>query len=102
MNLNPPLPTTTSLPSTYRLRMPGPAAVPERVRAAVALPVLSHRGPEFRAILQDVTGGLRAVLGTRHHVFLLGTSGTGAMEAALVNVLSAGDAFRRNSCRHVT
>ena len=92
MNLNPPLPTTTSLPSTYRLRMPGPAAVPERVRAAVALPVLSHRGPEFRAILQDVTGGLRAVLGTRHHVFLLGTSGTGAMEAALVNVLSAGDA----------
>ena len=92
MNLNPPLPTTTSLPSTYRLRMPGPAEVPERVRAAVALPVLSHRGPEFRAILQDVTGGLRAVLGTRHHVFLLGTSGTGAMEAALVNVLSAGDA----------
>ena len=92
MNLNPPLPTTTSLPSTYRLRMPGPAEVPERVRAAVALPVLSHRGPEFRAVLQDVTGGLRAVLGTRHHVFLLGTSGTGAMEAALVNVLSAGDA----------
>ena len=92
MNLNPPLPTTTSLPSTYRLRMPGPAAVPERVRAAVALPVLSHRGPEFRAILQEVTGGLRAVLGTRHHVFLLGTSGTGGMEAALVNVLSAGDA----------
>ena len=92
MNLNPPLPTTTSLPSTYRLRMPGPAAVPERVRAAVALPVVSHRGPEFRAILQDVTGGLRAVLGTRHHVFLLGTSGTGGMEAALVNVLSAGDA----------
>jgi len=92
VNLNPPLPTTTSLPSTYRLRMPGPAEVPERVRAAVALPVLSHRGPEFRAVLQDVTGGLRAVLGTRHHVFLLGTSGTGAMEAALVNVLSAGDA----------
>jgi aspartate aminotransferase-like enzyme len=72
--------------------MPGPAAVPERVRAAVALPVVSHRGPEFRAILQEVTSGLRAVLGTRHHVFLLGTSGTGAMEAALVNVLSAGDA----------
>jgi len=102
VNLNPPLPTTTSLPSTYRLRMPGPAAVPERVRAAVALPVLSHRGPEFRAILDEVTGALRAVLGTRHHVFLLGASGTGGMEAALVNVLSAGDAFRRNSCRHVT
>ena len=82
----------TPIPSTYRLRMPGPAAVPERVRAAVALPVLSHRGPEFRAILEEVTGALRAVLGTRHHVFLLGASGTGGMEAALVNVLSAGDA----------
>ena len=35
---------------------------------------------------------MRAVLGTRHHVFLLGASGTGGMEAALVNVLSAGDA----------
>jgi len=91
VNVSPSLPTT-STPSTYRLRMPGPAAVPERVRAAVALPVLSHRGPEFRAILDDVTGALRAVLGTRHHVFLLGASGTGGMEAALVNVLSAGDA----------
>ena len=92
MTISPPLSTTTAIPSTYRLRMPGPAAVPERVRAAVALPVLSHRGPEFRAILEEVTGALRAVLGTRHHVFLLGASGTGGMEAALVNVLSAGDA----------
>ena len=84
--------TANSIPSSYRLRMPGPAAIPERVRATVALPVLSHRGVEFRAILEDVTGALRAVLGTRHHVFLLGASGTGGMEAALVNVLSAGDA----------
>ncbi len=85
--------TTASLvPSGYRLRMPGPAAVPERVRAATALPMLSHRGPEFRAILQDVTAALRRLIGTRHHVLLLGVSGTGGMEAALVNVLSAGDA----------
>jgi aspartate aminotransferase-like enzyme len=81
-----------SIPSGYRLRMPGPAAVPERVRAAIALPALSHRGPEFRVTLEDVTGALRAILGTRHHVFLLGASGTGGMEAALVNTLSAGDA----------
>jgi aspartate aminotransferase-like enzyme len=72
--------------------MPGPAAVPERVRAAVALPVLSHRGAEFRLILERVTQSLRDILGTRQHVFLLGISGTGAMEAALVNVLSAGEA----------
>jgi aspartate aminotransferase-like enzyme len=84
--------TPNSSPSGYRLRMPGPAAVPERVRAAVALPVISHRGPEFRAILAEVTQHLRTMLGTKHDVFLLGTSGTGGMEAALVNVLSTGDA----------
>jgi aspartate aminotransferase-like enzyme len=81
-----------SIPSGYRLRMPGPAAIPERVRAACALPIISHRGAEFRAILDEVTGALRRLLGTRRHVFLLGASGTGGMEAALVNVLSAGDA----------
>jgi aspartate aminotransferase-like enzyme len=86
-------PTTgTVLPAAYRLRMPGPAAVPERVRAACALPVVSHRGPEFRAILAEVTQGLRRVLGTAGDVFLLGASGTGGMEAALINVLSPGDA----------
>ena len=81
-----------SVPPDYRLRMPGPAAVPERVRAACALPMISHRGAEFRAILTEVTQGLRGVLGTRSDVFLLGASGTGGMEAALINVLSAGDA----------
>jgi aspartate aminotransferase-like enzyme len=84
--------TNSLVPADYRLRMPGPAAIPERVRAATALPMLSHRGAEFRAILDEVTRALRALLGTREHVFLLGVSGTGGMEAALVNVLSAGDA----------
>lgn len=83
---------TLSIPPDYRLRMPGPAAVPERVRAACALPVISHRGPEFRAVLAEVTQSLRGVIGTRHDAFLLGASGTGGMEAALINVLSAGDA----------
>src|SRR5499427_2122163 len=72
--------------------MPGPAAIPERVRAATALPILSHRGAEFRLILGEVTELLRALLGTRHDVLLLSASGTGGMEAALINVLSAGDA----------
>ena len=84
--------TNNPIPPDYRLRMPGPAAVPDRVRAACALPMISHRGPEFRAMLAEVTQGLRALIGTAGDVFLLGTSGTGGMEAALVNVLSAGDA----------
>src|SRR5439155_22361039 len=84
--------TATAVPSDYRLRMPGPAAIPERVRAATALPILSHRGPEFRVILDEVTRSLRNLMGTKHAVFLLGASGTGGMEAALINVLSTGDA----------
>src|SRR5262249_17532542 len=47
---------------------------------------------EFRIILEEVTALLRGMIGTAHHVFLLGASGTGGMEAALINVLSAGDA----------
>lgn len=76
----------------YRLRLPGPTAVPERVRVATALPILSHRGPEFRVILDDVITLMRGIIGTTQDVFLFGASGTGGMEAALINVLSAGDA----------
>jgi aspartate aminotransferase-like enzyme len=86
-----PLLSNNPVPTGYRLRMPGPAAIPERVRAATALPILSHRGAEFRQILDELTQSLRRLLGTQQHVFILGVSGTGGMEAALVNVLSAGD-----------
>src|SRR4029078_13466470 len=82
--------TARAIPSNYRLRLPGPAAIPERVRAATALPILSHRGPEFRAILDEVTTLMRGVLSTTQEVFLLGGSGTAGMEAALVNRLSTG------------
>jgi len=81
------------VPPNYRLRLPGPAAVPERVRAALAQPVLNHRGPEFRAVLAETTAGLRRIFGTRHDVLMFGSSGTGAMEAALANVLGPGDAL---------
>jgi aspartate aminotransferase-like enzyme len=80
-------------PTTYRLRLPGPAPVPERVRAALAQPMISHRGPEFRALLTETTAQLQKVFSTRHDVLMFGTSGTGAMEAALANVLSPGDAL---------
>jgi aspartate aminotransferase-like enzyme len=79
-------------PLDYRLRLPGPTAVPERVRAATALPILSHRGPEFRVILDEVVALMRGIVGTTQDLFLFGASGTGGMEAALINVLSAGDA----------
>jgi aspartate aminotransferase-like enzyme len=79
------------VPPGYRLRLPGPAAVPERVRAAVAQPVLNHRGPEFRGVLAECTASLRRIFGTRRDVLMFAASGTGGMEAALANVLDAND-----------
>jgi aspartate aminotransferase-like enzyme len=52
----------------YRLRLPGPTAVPERVRQAIARPVLAHRGPEFRQILARAEELMRPVVGTANHV----------------------------------
>ncbi len=93
MNVSSPAPDTARLiPSDYRLRIPGPTTVPERVRQAMALPVLSHRGSEFHRMLGDVTQMLRSIIGTQDDIFFLGASGTGGMEAALANVLSPGDA----------
>lgn len=82
---------TTSAAPPYRLRLPGPTTVPERVRQAIAQPVVNHRGPEFRALYARVQELLKPILGTSNHVFLFACSGTGAMEASLVNILSPGD-----------
>ncbi|HRD75192.1 MAG TPA: alanine--glyoxylate aminotransferase family protein [Hyphomicrobiaceae bacterium] len=78
-------------PETYRLRIPGPTAVPERVRLAMARPVQAHRGAEFKAILAAAVERLAPVFGTRNRILLHSSSGTGMMEAALVNVLAAGE-----------
>jgi aspartate aminotransferase-like enzyme len=63
--------------------------VPERVRQAIARPVVSHRGAEFRAVLGRAEELIRPVLGTANPVMFLASSGTGMMEASLVNVLGA-------------
>ncbi len=78
-------------PAPYRLRLPGPTAVPERVRQAIARPVLAHRGAEFRAILAETEALLRPLFGTRNRVMLFTSTGTGMMESALLNVLAPGE-----------
>lgn len=75
----------------YRLRLPGPTAIPERVRQAMARPVLSHRGAEFVGILSRAEELLKQILGTRNPVMFLACSGTGVMEASLVNTLAPGE-----------
>ncbi len=77
--------------SSYRLRLPGPTAVPERVRQAMAGPIVSHRGPEFKEVMTDTAELMQPILGTSNQVLLFGSSGTGVMEASLANVLGEGD-----------
>ncbi len=73
------------------LRVPGPTPIPDAVREAQARPMINHRGPEFGELLRETTAGLGRLIGTDGEVFLLTGSGTGALEAAVVNVLSPGD-----------
>lgn len=65
--------------------------MPENVLAAAAEPIIHHRTPEFSKILIDTTEGIKYVFGTKEDVFILTSSGTGAMETAVVNTLSPGD-----------
>jgi alanine-glyoxylate transaminase/serine-glyoxylate transaminase/serine-pyruvate transaminase len=74
------------------LQIPGPSPVPDRILRAMSLPTIDHRGPEFGAIGLKVLDGLKQVFRTQHPVAIYPASGTGAWEAALVNVLSPGDA----------
>ncbi len=73
------------------LQIPGPSPVPDRVLRAISLPTIDHRGPEFGQLGLKVISGLQQVFRTRHPVAIYPASGTGAWEAALVNVLSPGD-----------
>ena len=73
------------------LRVPGPTPLPADVREAQAAPMIDHRGTEFGEMLREITAGLADLIGTRGDVLLLTGSGSGALEAAVVNTLSPGD-----------
>ncbi len=73
-----------------RLLTPGPTEVPEAALLAMARQVTHHRTAEFRALLAEVFANLKYVLATDNDVLLLTSSGTGAMEAAVVNLVPRG------------
>ena len=74
-----------------QLRIPGPTPLHEDVIKAMTKQMINHRGVEFGKILSDATADLKEVFQTRNDVFLLTSSGTGGLEAAIVNTLSPGD-----------
>lgn len=75
----------------YRLLAPGPVPVPPLVLQAMSEKVLHHRTPDFEKKLREVWAGLQTVFATKQSVQILAGTGSAAMEAAVVNLLSPGD-----------
>ncbi|QGJ69507.1 L-aspartate aminotransferase apoenzyme /phosphoserine aminotransferase apoenzyme [Planctomycetales bacterium 10988] len=73
-----------------RLMTPGPTQVPENARLALAREIIHHRTPEARQWLAEALDGLKYVFQTKGDVIVISCSGTGAMEAAVVNTVPAG------------
>ncbi len=73
------------------LRTPGPIPLPREVREAQAQPMIDHRGTEFGEMQREIVAGIGLLIGTSGDVLLLTGSGTGSLEAAIVNTLSPGD-----------
>jgi len=67
------------------LLTPGPTPVPESIRQAMAKETIHHRTPEFEKIFADTREKLLEIFGM-HEVIMLGSTGTGAMEAAVTNL----------------
>ncbi|HET6386919.1 MAG TPA: alanine--glyoxylate aminotransferase family protein [Armatimonadota bacterium] len=79
------------MPRKNLLLIPGPTPVPDDVMRAMTHPMVNHRGPEFVATIEECVEGLRAIFRTSGDVLAFPASGTGGLEAAIVNVLSPGD-----------
>lgn len=73
------------------LLLPGPTPVPERVTRAMNRPMINHRGNEFKTILEEVVARIKVVYRTRENILIYPASGTGGLEAAVVNFISPGD-----------
>ena len=73
------------------LRTPGPTPIPGDIVEAMTSPMINHRGPEFDNLIKKATGQLKQVFMTKNDLFILTASGTGALEASIVNTLSPGD-----------
>ncbi|MBQ3640448.1 alanine--glyoxylate aminotransferase family protein [bacterium] len=73
------------------LMIPGPTPVPERVLLEIAKHPIGHRSSEFSKILEAVYTDLKYVFQTKNDVLIYTASGTGAMDAALSNLINEGD-----------
>jgi len=73
------------------LLIPGPTPIPPRVIKAMTQPIIGHRSPEYGEIFKGVVENLKYVFQTENDILVFSSSGTGGMEASIVNLLSPGD-----------
>ena len=73
------------------LFIPGPVTCAPEVLAAMARPTFDHRGPEFAEVIARVADGMKPIFGTAGDVLVLGSSGTGGLEAAVASAFSPGE-----------
>ncbi len=73
------------------LRTPGPTPIPQDILNTLSSPMIDHRGPFFRDIYDRVSANLKQLFETQNDVLMLTSSGSGGLEAAVVNTLSPGE-----------
>ena len=73
------------------LMIPGPTPVPEKVLLAMAKHPIGHRSGEFSQLIAETNENLKWLFQTKNNVMTLAASGTGTVESAIINFLSAGD-----------
>ena len=75
----------------YLSMLPGPTNVPNRVMRAMLAPIINHRSDDFVRLYTDVVEKTRQVFETQNDIVALSASGTGAVEAGVVNLVRKGD-----------
>lgn len=75
----------------YLVMLPGPTNVPARVMNAMLSPIINHRSDDFRALYRSVVDKTQRVFQTANDIVILTASGTGAVEASVINLVKKGD-----------
>ncbi len=75
----------------YLSMLPGPTNVPNRVMRAMLAPIINHRSDDFVELYTDVVDKTQQVFQTQNDIVALSASGTGAVEAGVINVVKKGD-----------
>ena len=75
----------------YLSMLPGPTNVPNRVMRAMIAPIINHRSDDFVELYTDVVAKTQQVFETQNDIVALSASGTGAVEAGVINLVKKGD-----------